>query len=328
VEEPYAVLQGYWSWRQFIQPVPRYLTVLLGMVRSWVIDGSEPSRQAISSFLDDKRALIEGELRSHDNAPDLIPLLDACLALDAMHRPERPEVPVRAMRPELAALVRQYERLPKAVAWKVWRTAPTQLDLDELTGIANAALVASAARWPAHCAKHGYSPTSVEYFQYVATLRIRGAVYDALRSEDWVTRKIRRNAKALLAAGQETGASLHELSQRTGLSRDDVQETLLAMTQAPVSLELQEVEFSAPEQAIESQVAAKQILNVCADAIQTLSEEKQNVLVLKYYCDMSLDEIAEQLELPKSRISALHIEAVLAVHAAMRAYVDDVSEAS
>lgn len=325
MDEPYTVLRAYWSWRQFILPVPRYLSMLLAAVRAFVIEGSEPSRQAVSSFLDDKRALIECELRQE---PHLIPLLDACLTLDAMHRPDHPEVPVRRMRPELASLVRQYERLPKVVAWKVWRTAPTQLDLDELTGIANAALVASAARWPAHCAKHGYSTSSVEFFQYVATLRIRGAIYDSLRSDDWVTRKIRRNAKVLLAAGQETGASAHELAQRTGLSREDVQETLLAMTQAPVSLDVQEVEFTAPEQAIESQVAAKQILNVCADAIQALPEEAQNVVVLKYYCDLSLDDIAEQLELPKSRVSTLHIEAVLAVHGAMRAYVDDVSEAS
>lgn len=324
-DEPYTVLGGYWRWQQHIQPAPRHLAALLDVVRSWIIERSESSRHAVSVYLDDKRSLVECELR---RSPHLTPLLDACLALDAMHRPGQPGAPVRRMRPDLAALVHQYDRLPKAIAWKVWCTAPAQLDLDELTGIANAALVASAARWPVYCAQKGYSADRLEYFQHFSTLRIRGAIYDTLRAEDWVPRKIRSNAKALLAAGQETGASLHELTERTGLSRREVTETLIAMTRAPVSLEVQEVEFSAPEQVIESQVAAKQILNVCTDAVQALSEVEQNVIVLHYYCDLSLDEIAEQLELPKSRVSALHVDAVLAVHGAMRAYVDDVSEAS
>jgi len=283
----------------------------------WVISGDE---SGIVEFWEANRSLVKSELRRN---PEFSPLFEACSQLIDF-------ASIKAlcsrMSPKLQALVLQYERLAKSVAWKVWKTAPTQLELEELVGIANFGLVAAAARWPEYCKDHDYNPEHVQYFQHFATTRIKGAIYDTLRADDWVTRKVRTNSRALMKAGQESGASQAELAERTGLTRQEVTETLVAMTQAPVSLEVQEVDFSDPELAVESQLVTQQILNVCVEAVQRLSNEQQQVLVLKYYCGMSLDDIAAELETSRLKVSTLHIDAVLAVHAAMLAYADDEGE--
>ncbi len=312
--DPYVVLRDYWRWNRFVQPAPRYLSALLQVVGVWVINGNE---SGVLEYWVANRSLVESELR---RKPEFSPLFDACTELINFVNVQALSV---GMDPKLQALVIQYERLAKSVAWKVWKTAPTQLELDELMGIANFGLVAAADRWPEYCIEHNYNPEHVQYFQEFATRRIRGAIYDTLRSNDWVTRKVRTNARMLAQAGQESGATHAELAERTGLTPEEITETLIAMTQEPVSLEVQEVDFTAPELAVESQLVTKQILDVCVGAVQRLSKEQQQVLVLRYYCGMSLNDIAAELETSRVKISSLHIDAVLAVHAAMLAYADE-----
>lgn len=315
--DPHEVLHGYWSWGQYVQPAPRHLAALLTAVRCWLADSSEQSRATVRQALGKKRSAIDSEIRQN---PEFTDLFEACCALSV---PTGSRLSLVRADPMLDGLVHQYERLPKAVAWKVWRSAPSKLELDELTGIANAALVAAAARWYSYCLEHNYDPGHVQYFQQFATMRIKGAIYDSLRSSDWVTRKIRSNARTLLEAGQGSGVSPEQLAERTGLSLVTVNETLAAMYQAPVSLEIQEFDISDPVQTIESQVVAKQILDVFALAVTELSKEEQYVIALKYYCNLSLDDISVELNMTKSRISSLHQDAVLALHAAMYAYAQD-----
>ncbi len=315
--DPYVVLRDYWRWNRYVQPAPRYLGALLQIMGVWITSKDE---SGVIEFWTANRSLVESELQQK---PEFLLLFDACTQLVDFVSVKELYV---GMAPKLQALVIQYERLAKSVAWKVWKTAPTQLELEELVGIANFGLVAAADRWPAYCAEHGYDPEHVHYFQHFATTRIRGAIYDTLRSNDWVTRKIRTNARALAQAGQEAGASHAELAERTGLTPAEVMETMIAMTQEPVSLEAQEGDFTTPELAVESQLASQQILDVCVGAVQRLSKEQQQVLVLRYYCGLSLNEIATELETSRVKISNLHIDAVLAVHAAMLEYADDNSE--
>ncbi len=153
--DPYVVLRDYWRWGQFVKPAPRYLSSLLCVVCSWVASGSETAQRAVSKSITTSRSLVESELRQQ---PEFSSLLEACLQLVALRSP----VPRNHMDSRSEALVIQYERLAKSVAWKVWCTAPAHLELDELVGIANAGLVMAAARWNAYCLENKFNPDHVQ----------------------------------------------------------------------------------------------------------------------------------------------------------------------
>lgn len=241
-------------------------------------------------------------------------LLDACLCLDVdAGYAEKGHGTLDALQ---LALITQFAGLARGIACQIWETAPARLELDELGAIANEALVAAARRWRGYCTEHDYDPEA-PYFQWFATQRIRGAIYDVLRTADWVTRTVRSHARALRDADTEGTSSVHELADRTGLSTQTVRATRAALARAPVSLEAQVTDVGSDRLSVESQLVTRQLLAECVTTVRSLPTDAQMVLVLKYYSGLSLDQIAARLAVPKPLVSQWHITAVLAVHTAL-----------
>jgi RNA polymerase sigma factor for flagellar operon FliA len=312
-----VILTAYWRWECFVRPAPVHLAKVLAAVRDWVV-GRPPDWAPVRSVLATELRPLRAEAVGQ---PRVAVLLDACLQLDD-HSLVPDDTALGALQ---LALIEQFQGLPRGIARQTWETAPARLELDELVAIANEALVVAARRWPDYCVRHNYNPTA-PYFQWYATQRIRGALIDSFRAADWVTRTQRGHARALLNAGQETGASVRELADRTGLSPQAVAATQLAIAQAPVSLEAQVVDVGDAGHPVESHLLATELLDTCVRAIDGLHQDAQSVLVLKYYTNLSLDDIAQTVGLPKTAVPRLHIDAVLAVHAAMTAAAHEALE--
>lgn len=316
--DPLVTLTAYWRWERHVRPAPQHLALVLDAVRQWVLEAPPadwtPVRSVLTAELRPMREETHGQ-------PRWALLLDACLQLDDLSQ----SIDNKPLSGLQMALIQRFIHLPHGIARQIWETAPARLERDELVAIANEALVTAARRWPEYCAARGFDPVA-PYFQWYATQRCRGAIYDALRAADWVTRTQRGNARALLAAGQESGVPVPELAARTGLSQQTVLATQRVLAQAPVSLEDQVADIASVGHTVESHLMADQLLDACTRAVRQLSLDAQSVLVLRYFTGQTLDDIATTLSLPKTTVSELHIEAVLAVHAAMLACAHDSTE--
>lgn len=220
------------------------------------------------------------------------------------------------MEVDVDGLITEYLGLAQSIAQQVWRTAPHALQLDELTGIAHLALVECANRWVPYCLRNNFDPAALQYFKPYVARRVYGALIDANRSADWATRSLRTRAKALQEAGQDKGASEHELAQRSGMTVKEVRQTIHGMSQRPVSLEGEELE-PVSGGGVESEAFTSDVLGSMVGAIRDLEPELQIVLTLHYYKGLQLQEVARTMGISESRASQMHARAVLAVHAEM-----------
>lgn len=217
---------------------------------------------------------------------------------------------------DIDALIAQYMGLAQSLAQQVWRTAPHALELDELCGIAYLGLVSAARRWTPYCQEKGFSPYALEYFKPFVVRRVHGALIDAIRSSDWATRSLRNRAKALQRAGQDKGVPEKVLAERSGMTVQEVRNTIRGMAQRPVSLEAEELDPVAGT-AVESDAFTADLLGTVVGTIRDLEPDQQIVLTLHYFQGLQLQEVAKSMGISESRASQLHAAGVLAVHAEM-----------
>lgn len=163
-------------------------------------------------------------------------------------------------------------------------------------------------------------------FETYASLRIRGAVLDGVRSLDWVPRSQRQKSRQLDAAytflegklGREPEES--ELAEYLEISLGQLQEEIKKSSLVSLvslddyldqnhegNFEPAENEETSPEAVFAKQELKKEI----AKAIKTLSEKEQMVVALYYYEELTLKEISRVLELSESRVSQIHSKAML-----------------
>jgi RNA polymerase sigma factor FliA len=204
----------------------------------------------------------------------------------------------------------------RAEAWKVYQRAPHALELEELVSLGLLGMTQAVNAWPRYCHKNGYDPNATHYLIAYILRRVRGAMLDALRSQDWVTRSARTRAKALRDAGQDQGLSDTELAARAGMTVREVRETVAAVAARPVSLDAEPHDMPAAE-GTESRVVVSSILEAAVSELRTLPPTAQAVTVLRYYHGYSNAEAAAVLGVEEADAARWHTEAVTAMHAAM-----------
>lgn len=215
-------------------------------------------------------------------------------------------------------LVEDHVGLVMPVALAIWRQSPRYVELSELVALANLGLCLAASRWAAYCTKNNFDPTRLEYFVPFAQRRMRGAVLDNLRSQDWARRSLRTTAKRLREAGVDEGLGDEALADRTGMTAEAVRNARAALAQRPVRLDIME-HHDCPAAASAEQTAAERELVLAAVAqIKELPTPCQVVLSLRYFVGLELRQIAGLMEITESRASHLHTEAVLAVRDALQ----------
>jgi RNA polymerase sigma factor for flagellar operon FliA len=208
----------------------------------------------------------------------------------------------------------------RSEAYKVWQRAPHALEMDELESLALSGLAAAGARWPAYCAEKGHDPGALEYFAAYALRRMRGSMFDWLRSQDWMTRSGRTRAKMLRDAGQDRGLSDAELAAATGLDITVVRETIASVSARPVSMDAEPHDVQSADD-VEGQAVVSQVLNAACGVIDRLGDPFRTILVLRYYHGLAVPELAACLGLAADEASRLYQEALFEVHGAMLAAV-------
>lgn len=166
-------------------------------------------------------------------------------------------------------------------------------------------------------------------FVTYATWRIRGAILDGLRDNDWLPRSLRDKAKkveeayAILEQEKMSSVSDIEVSSYLGISVQELhkilQDTSVAsfysLDEPIVDDENQESNRKTliVDEAVaspEETALRKQLKETLIESIRKLPEKEQLVLSLFYFNELSFTEIAEVLQLSTSRISQLHSKAI------------------
>lgn len=157
-----------------------------------------------------------------------------------------------------------------------------------------------------------------EQFGKFAALRIRGAILDELRRQDWRPRQVRQQAHKVRDAIRELTRQLgqepsdDEIKAYAGLSEKDYQDFLLAdSSEAIESLDelLQSGHEHFPDTAelFEERLIKERLLE---QALARLDERERLVLTLYYQHELSLKEIALVLEVSDARVCQLSKQAI------------------
>lgn len=222
--------------------------------------------------------------------------------------------------------IKQYAPLVKYVAGKLAVGMPSNVEFDDLVGFGVFGLLDAIEK---------FEPDKNVKFKTYAVTRIRGSIFDELRSMDWVPRSVRQKTREIETTVVELEAKLgrtasdSEIASAMGMSEADFQHTLFKISGTSI-LSLNDVWYSGDDSdrisigdSIESPsslnpdviVEKEEVKRVIVQAIEELPEKEKMVLVLYYYEDLTLKEIGQVLNVTESRVSQLHTKANLRLRA-------------
>lgn len=221
-------------------------------------------------------------------------------------------------------LVLHYAPLVKYVAGRVGTGLPSHVEVSDLIQSGIFGLVDAIEK---------FEPERGLKFETYAMQRIRGAILDDLRAQDWVPRSVRSRARDVERALERLEAKLQrtatdaELAEELGLSLDELRE-LFAQLQMTSVVALDDLIGAGPMQAslaetlpddrAEDPVATlvdRDSRRQLAEAVERLSERDRVVVTLYYFENLTLAEIGKVLGVTESRVCQLHTRAVLRLRA-------------
>jgi RNA polymerase sigma factor for flagellar operon FliA len=160
--------------------------------------------------------------------------------------------------------------------------------------------------------------TPDENFGRFAALRVRGAILDELRRQDWRPRQVRQQAHKvrddIRSLSRQLGRTPldEEILAFTGLAEKDYQEFLRAESCEAIE-SLDELLQNGHEGFIEGAIGVEERVlkeRLLEQALSQLSERERLVLTLYYQHELSLKEIALVLELSDARVCQISKQAI------------------
>lgn len=217
------------------------------------------------------------------------------------------------------ALVRKYMPLVSYHVQRISVTLPKSVNKDDLKSLGMIGL---------YDALEKFDPSRDLKFDTYASFRIRGAILDGLRKEDWLPRSSREKTKKVETAVEKLeqnlmrNATIPEIAAEVGMSEDEVYQTInegffanvLSMDDYQHDDEGSEKSaFSIKDHATltpEEHVVNKEVINQLINVIQQLNEKEQLIISLFYKEELTLTEIGQVMGLSTSRISQIHSKAL------------------
>lgn len=232
--------------------------------------------------------------------------------------------------PELReTLILEYAPLVKLVAGRLAMYLGYNVEYDDLVGYGVFGLIDAIDK---------FDTTKEVKFETYASLRIRGAILDQIRKMDWIPRTVRQRQKKISDAIKEIEARLgrpatdDEIAAELGISSSEYDDWQSQMKVTGV-VSLDEfveagsdisdgggitAQVERPEEAIEKEELKKML----AEALSSLTEKEQKVVLLYYYEELTLKEISNILEVSESRVSQLHTKALNKMKQKLGPYVN------
>jgi RNA polymerase sigma factor for flagellar operon FliA len=227
-------------------------------------------------------------------------------------------------------LILHYAPLVKYVAGRVGVGLPRNVDIADCVSVGVLGLIDAIEK---------FDPSRGVPFEPYAISRVRGAILDELRAQDWIPRSVRARAKDVQRAWSELenrlgrNPSEAELAAELGLSATALHK-LFGQLAAVNVLALDELlgstvggtdainlgetlaDLDAPDPA--HVVESAEVRRLLVEALETLGEREQTLVRLYYFEGFTLAEIGSVLGVTESRVCQMHTKAVLALRARLR----------
>ncbi len=214
-------------------------------------------------------------------------------------------------------LVQRFAPLVKRIAYHLMVKLPSSVQIDDLVQNGMLGLLDALGKFEAGMGAQ---------FETYAAQRIRGAMLDGLRENDWLPRSLRRDfrrieeAIAQLEQAHGRAPAEKELANALGMSLGDYQKMLQdARGHQLISfedmiedgdedyLERHLVDDAGDPARIFEDASLRQLL---VQAIEALPEREKLMMALYYEQDLNLREIGEVMGVTESRVCQLHSQAV------------------
>lgn len=225
-------------------------------------------------------------------------------------------------------IIVEYAPLVKFIAQKIASRLPSNIELDDLISCGVIGLMDAIQK---------FDPSRDNKFKTYAEFRIRGAILDELRSQDWVPRSVREKSKQLEKAyaklEREFGrpATDDEMCVELECSLEEFHDMLNKSKSVSLLNIDDSASFNRGDKRLMmgllehrrssnpfSAVNYKSAQNLIKDGIKGLPEKQRLVLSLYYFEDLNLKEIGQVLDVTESRVSQLHTQAIMKLKAKLK----------
>jgi RNA polymerase sigma factor for flagellar operon FliA len=220
-------------------------------------------------------------------------------------------------------LILAYSPIVKYAAGRIVSRMPAHVDVADLVSYGLGGLIDAVDR---------FEPSRGIKFESYASTRIRGAIFDELRTLDWVPRSVRAEARQIDKAGVDLSTRLQrmptdaELATELAMDADELAASLQRVADAQIvaldqpwnlrgadGLQATALETLSDPDAIDpvASADASDLRDRIAEAIEQLPDREQVLLGLHYHQELTFSEIGQVLGVSESRICQLHAKAVL-----------------
>ncbi|HEX4724072.1 MAG TPA: FliA/WhiG family RNA polymerase sigma factor [Pseudonocardiaceae bacterium] len=228
-------------------------------------------------------------------------------------------------------LMLHYAPLVKYVAGRVGTGLPAHVDVADLVQSGIFGLADAIEK---------FEPERGLKFETYAMQRIRGAILDELRSQDWVPRSVRGRARDVERALERLGNQLQrtptdaEIASELQITVSELRD-LYAQFQLTSVVALDELMVvgrgdasladTLPDDTADDPVARlvdQDNRRQLADAIAQMEDRDRVVVTLYYFENLTLAEIGRVLGVTESRVCQLHTRAVLRLRTRLAEHAD------
>lgn len=216
-------------------------------------------------------------------------------------------------------LIVHYLYLVKYAVHRMMVNLPSNLDKHDLMSYGMIGLIQSLDK---------FDTSRNTKFETFAMTRVRGAILDELRAQDWMPRSLRKKAKDIEKAIKRIelkkgkAASEDEIAQEMNISIKELRKSLSDTSFLVLSLDYlisrdsqqgATLEDTIPDDldqtpsVLVQEQAKKEAL---IEALQWLPERERLLITLYYYEGLTMKEIGRILEVTEARVCQLHSQAV------------------
>lgn len=219
-------------------------------------------------------------------------------------------------------LVQRYAPLVKRIAYHLMARLPSSVQVDDLIQNGMMGLLDAINRFEAGMGAQ---------FETYAAQRVRGAMLDGLRENDWLPRSLRRDFRRIEAAvsqlEQEYGRAPgeQELADALDMTLADYQK-MLQEARGHQLISFEDLVEDGDENFLERHLTDnasepsriledESLRQMLVQGIELLPEREKMMMALYYEQDLNLREIGEVMGVTESRVCQLHSQAVVRLRA-------------
>lgn len=215
-------------------------------------------------------------------------------------------------------LIVQYIYLIRYVVGRVKVTLPATISIEDIAGYGVEGLINAIER---------YSPQKNTRFETYALIRIRGAILDRIRAQDFLPRSVRKKIKDIKAAQEYLKQELGRMPTTTEVANylqmdpnkvsqimsEDMTITSIYEKRGSTddSIEIIDTIEDTGKLTPQEHAEEKNVKHELERALQRLPERERIIMVLYYQENMTLKEIGETISMSESRVCQLHAQGIM-----------------